>query len=269
MELWFTEKYKDLAGLTIRVSRHLHHEKTEFQTIDVFETPGFGKILTLDGLIMVTEKDEFVYHEALVHPAMVYSPQINKVLVAGGGDGGSVREILKYEDVKEVDVVEIDKRVVEVSKQFFPQLASSFESEKVKLIHQDITEFINSCEQYDVIILDTSDPVGPAEALYREEFYKRLKNCISADGAISIQSESPWWQEETIKRLTFILTKNFNFQKFYTAPVISYPGGLWLFSLVADSELQPHRKLPDELKFVTESFISSLHIPPFIEELLI
>ena len=218
---------------------------------------------------MVTEKDEFVYHEALVHPAMVHSPKINKVLVAGGGDGGSVREILKYEEVEKVDVVEIDKRVVEASKQFFPELASSFESKKVKLIHQDITDYINSCDKYDVVILDTSDPVGPAEALYKEAFYKRLKNCISAEGVISIQSESPWWQGDTIKSLTFILKKNFNFQKFYTAPVLSYPGGLWLFSLVADSELQPHRKLPDGLKFATESFVNSLDVPPFIKEFLI
>ncbi len=266
MELWFTEKYGNVAGLTIRISKHLHSEVTPFQIIDVFETPGFGRILTLDGLIMVTEKDEFVYHEALVHPAMVYAEKVDSVLVVGGGDGGSTREILKY-GVSRVDVVEIDERVIEVSREFFSNLASSFDSPLVNVINEDITKFVKNCKRkYDVIILDTSDPVGPAQGLYTEEFYNSLKDCLSNGGIIAIQSESPWWQDRTIKDLSRILKLVFGRIRYYVAPVLSYPGGLWLFSLIGGDD-KIKRDLPENLKFVDKFFVDNLHIPPFIMEL--
>ena len=265
MELWFTERYGDLAGLTIRVSRHLHHEVTPFQTIDVFETPGFGRVLTLDGLIMVTEKDEFVYHEALVHPPMIYAERIDSVLLVGGGDGGSLREIVRY-DVGKVDVVEIDRRVVEVSKKYFPDMAAFFDDPRVNLVNMDILKFVEECNvSYDVILLDTSDPVGPAKGLYSEDFYMKLKKCVADGGTLGIQSESPWWQGETIKELSAILRKVFGSVRFYIAPVLSYPGGLWLFSMIGGDK--PHRELPPGLKFVDNFFVENLHIPPFIWEL--
>ncbi len=271
MELWFTEKYNDVAGLTIRVSSHLHHSKSNFQEIDVFDSQGFGRILVLDGLIMLTERDEFIYHETLVHPAMVMADRVEKVLVVGGGDGGSTREVLKYSDVEKITVVEIDREVIEVCRKFFPSLSDSFSSEKVQIINRDITDYIKNCsEKYDVIILDTSDPVGPAKSLYTEDFYRKLNNCLDKGGTISIQSESPWWQETMVKQLSSFLKKFFPHTKYYTAPVLSYPGGLWLFSLVSEREVNGNfnRELPEELKFVDADFIKNYSLPPFIRDLL-
>ncbi len=267
MELWFTERYGDVAGLSMRVEKHLYHEVTPYQRIDVFETPGFGRVLTLDGLVMVTEKDEFVYHEALVHPAMVRAESVERVMIVGGGDGGSLREVLKYEDVKKVDVVEIDPSVIEVSRRFFPDLAASFDDERVTVIPRDVVEFVADCPgSYDVLILDTSDPVGPAKSLYSRDFYGSLKRCLRNGGVITIQSESPWWQQDVIGDLAVVLKEVFGRVHFYYAPVLSYPGGMWLFSLIG--EYDPRRQLPENLRFVDDFFAGNLWIPPFVRELV-
>ena len=167
MELWFTEKHTANVYFSIKVDRQLYSGKSEFQRIDVFESKEFGRFLTLDGYIMLTEKDEFIYHEMITHVPMCVHPSAKRVLVIGGGDGGTVRELLRYPTIEHIDLVEIDELVVEVCRKYLPQTAGGLGDERVHPHFEDGLKFIRHCEdEYDLIIVDSTDPFGPGEGLF-------------------------------------------------------------------------------------------------------
>lgn len=161
MELWYTENHTDNVKFSIRVDKHLKSAESEYQRIDIFESKEFGKILTLDGYLMVTEKDEYIYHEMITHIPMAVNPDIKNILVIGAGDGGTVRELTRYNHVENIDMVEIDEMVVEICREYLPQTASRLSDPRVHIFYQDGLRFVRSKEnEYDLIIVDSTDPFG-------------------------------------------------------------------------------------------------------------
>lgn len=172
--MWFTELHKGRAGLTLKVSRVLYSEVSDFQRIDVIETEQFGRALVLYGSIMITERDEFVYHEMISHVPMNVHPKPARVMIIGGGDGGTLREVMKHDQVEQATMVEIDRQVVEVSQRFFPQVGTAFDHPKAQVVFDDAAHFVATTEAiYDVILGDTSDPIGPARFCFSVPFIRR------------------------------------------------------------------------------------------------
>ena len=179
MQLWFSEMQTPNVKFSIRVDRQLYSGKSEFQRIDVFESPEFGRFLTLDGYMMLTEKDEFIYHEMITHVPMAVHPDVKKVLVIGGGDGGVVRELINYDTVELIDVVEMDQLLVEVCRKYLPEIAGSLNDSRVTIYNEDGLRFIRSkTDAYDLIIIDSPNPFGPGEGLFTKEFYGNCYNAL-------------------------------------------------------------------------------------------
>ena len=194
MEFWFSEMHTPHVKLSIRVDRQLYSGKSEFQRIDVFDSPEFGRFLTLDGYMMLTEKDEFIYHEMITHVPMAVHPHVEKVLVIGAGDGGVIRELVQYQDLQHIDMVEIDPLVVEVCKKYLPKTACRLEDPRLTIHYEDGLKFIRSRqEEYDLIIVDSTDPFGPGEGLFTREFYGNCYKALKEDGILINQHESPFY----------------------------------------------------------------------------
>jgi spermidine synthase len=175
MELWYTEKQTENQGLSCKITETLHTEQTEYQHLAVIDTLQWGKMLTLDGLVMTTDKDEFVYHEMITHVGLFTHPNPEHVCVIGGGDGGAIREIMKHPSVKTATLVEIDGRVVENCRKFFPYISSELDNPKVTVkIDDGIKHIAESKDKYDMIIVDSTDPIGPAVGLFAKEFYQNV-----------------------------------------------------------------------------------------------
>ncbi|MGV2787289.1 spermidine synthase, partial [Clostridium perfringens] len=173
MELWDTEKQTPTLGITAKIRETFVHEKTVFQQLDMIDTEEFGRMLVLDGMVMTTIKDEFVYHEMVAHPALNTHPNPKKVLVVGGGDGGVIREVIKHPGVEKAVLVEIDGKVIEYSKQYLPEIAGKLDDPKVEvLVNDGYMHIIENKNEYDVIMVDYTEPVGPAAPLFERGFYQ-------------------------------------------------------------------------------------------------
>ena len=228
-DIWIEEKLeiKNGRALKVRITKSLEKIKSKFQEIEVVESESFGKILLIDGVIMLTEADEFCYHEMIAHVPLCVHPKTQKVLVIGGGDGGTVREILKHDNVKEVDVCEIDEKVIEISKRHFPYLANSFNDPKVKIYCEDGNKFIKTHkDEYDIIIVDSSDPIGPAEVLFRREFYEAMYQALKDDGIVVAQAESFFYHQKIIKSLFSFIKEIYPISEYYYTLVPTYPSGV-------------------------------------------
>ena len=200
MDMWFSDEHTDNVKLSIRVEQQLFSAQSEFQRIDVLESKEFGKILVVDGDLMLTEKDEFIYHEMITHVPMAVHPHVEKVLVIGGGDGGIVRELVKYDTVNQIDVVEADPLLIEVCRKFFPQMACSLNDPRVQIFNEDGLRFVRSkSDEYDLIIIDSPNPFGPGEGLFTKEFYGNCYNALHSDGVMINQHESPFYKEEAFQ----------------------------------------------------------------------
>ncbi|MGD8535618.1 MAG: polyamine aminopropyltransferase, partial [Candidatus Aminicenantes bacterium] len=198
----------------------------------------FGRVLILDDLVQTTEKDEFFYHEMLVHPAFLVHPSARHLLVIGGGDGGALREILRY-PVESVCLVEIDPLVIEVSQEYFPWLSPCLKDRRTELVISDGKEFIQKTDRkFDVIIIDSSDPVGPSASLHEKNFFERMKKRLRKDGIIVAQAGSPFYRMDSIKKKNDFLKPLFKIVSFYMSPVPTYPGGSWAFVFLSDT-VQP------------------------------
>ncbi|HUS51133.1 MAG TPA: polyamine aminopropyltransferase [Candidatus Paceibacterota bacterium] len=228
-EIWIEEKLELKKGRTlkIRITKSLEKIKSEFQEIEVVESESFGKILLIDGVIMVTESDEFCYHEMITHVPLCVHLKAQKVLVIGGGDGGTVREILKHDNIKEIEICEIDKKVIEVSKRHFPNLGNSFDDPKVKIFCEDGNKFIRKRKnEYDLIIVDSSDPIGPAGILFRKEFYEAMYQALKDDGIVVTQAESFFYHQKIIKSLFSFIKDIYPISEYYYTLVPTYPSGM-------------------------------------------
>jgi len=276
MPYWFTERHTPTRGLTFQVEKNLYQEKSPYQILDIVETQDFGIMMLLDGIIMVTEKDEFVYHEMLSHPALFTHPNPQKVLIIGGGDGGTLRQVLRHPTIEKAVLVEIDEMVVNASKRFFPALAEAFDHPKAKVLIEDGIAYLKSkSNEFDVILIDSTDPVGPAEGLFHKEFYADCYKALKEDGILTIQSESPWITDlqPIIKRANQDLKSLFPIVMPYTAAIQTYQAGLWLFQL-ASKKYNPledinHIRYQD---FTFKYYTPELHkgcfaLPRFVKEL--
>lgn len=237
----FTEYYNAKTGLTVGIKNHLFSEKTPYQKVEVFETDTWGNMMTIDDMVMLSEKDEFVYHEMLTHVALFAHPRPGRVLIIGGGDGGSAREVLRHPSVEHVDMVEIDEAVVRASKQFLPDVGD-FDNPKLHVRIEDGISFVKKVKNpYDVIIIDGSDPVGPAVELFSESFYQNCYDILTPRGILTSQTESPWVPSyhQGIKGLFSVLDQIFEVSKMYLAYIPLYPSGMWSMAF-ASKGIHPH-----------------------------
>ena len=237
MDLWYTENHTENVKFSIRVDRQLASEQSDFQRIDIFESQEFGKILTLDGYLMVTEKDEYIYHEMITHIPMATNPDIRKVLVIGAGDGGTVRELTKYDCIEKIDMVEIDEMVVELCKKYIPQTACKLDDPRVNIHFQDGLRFVRSAKagEYDLIIVDSTDPFGVGEGLFTKEFYGNCYKALSDDGILVNQHESTFYSSyaNSMKRAHSRIKQFFPTALVYQAHIPTYPSGHWLFGFAS------------------------------------
>ena len=269
MELWYTEQHTKDVRFSIKVDKELYSEQTEFQRIDILESNEFGRFFTLDGLMMVTEKDEFIYHEMIVHVPMAVNMKIKKVLVIGAGDGGTIRELTKYKSIEKIDMVEIDKRVVEVCKEYLPQTACKLDDDRVNIYYQDGLKFVRGKEnEYDLIIVDSTDPFGPGEGLFTKEFYGNCYKALTEEGILVNQHESPYYAEyaKSMKDAHEKIQGIFKVHKVYQAHIPTYPSGHWLFGF-ASKKYDPIKDLKadawNELRLETNYYNTELHVGCF------
>ena len=236
MELWFTERHTPNVNFSIKVDRQIYSGRSEFQRIDVFESDEFGRFLTLDGYMMLTEKDEFIYHEMITHAPMAVHPDVRDVLVIGAGDGGVVRELARYDGIRHIDLVEIDELVVEVCKKYLPKTACRLDDPRVTAHYEDGVRFVRSCEdRYDLIIVDSTDPFGPGEGLFTKEFYGSCYKALRADGIMVNQHESPFYKEDAaaMQQAHRCIAQSFPVCRVYQAHIPTYPSGHWLFGFAS------------------------------------
>jgi spermidine synthase len=273
MELWYTEKQTENQGLSCKITETLHTEQTEYQHLAVIDTLQWGKMLTLDGLVMTTDKDEFVYHEMITHVGLFTHPNPEHVCVIGGGDGGAIREIVKHPSVKTATLVEIDGRVVENCRKFFPYISSELDNPKVTVkIDDGIKHIAESKDKYDMIIVDSTDPIGPAVVLFAKEFYQNVFAALRQDGLFVAQTESPFFHPDLIRDTFKTVSGIFPVTKLYLASIPTYPSGLWSFT-IGSKRHDPARVEPREVPFQTRYYTPALHkgafaLPKFVEELV-
>lgn len=278
MDLWFSEPHTPDVKMSIRIDRQLHSEQSEFQRIDIFESKEFGRFLTLDGLMMLTEKDEFIYHEMITHVAMASNPEIKNVLVIGAGDGGTVRELARYDTIEHIDMVEIDERVVEVSKEFLQQTACRLDDPRVNIVYDDGLRFVRRKENcYDLIIVDSTDPFGPGEGLFTSEFYGNCFNALTEKGILVNQHESPYYADDAkaMQRAHKRIKEFFDVCRVYQAHIPTYPSGHWLFGFASKAidPLTADIEKWNSLGLKTRYYNTDLHrgcfaIPNYVKELL-
>ncbi|MCR5030255.1 MAG: polyamine aminopropyltransferase [Selenomonadaceae bacterium] len=279
MELWFTEPHTKNVRFSMKVDRQIYSGKSEFQRIDIFDSLEFGRVLVLDGYTMLTEKDEFMYHEMIVHVPLCAHPNARKALVIGGGDGGSVRELVRYKDLDHIDLVEIDEEVVDACRKYLPQTAGKLDDPRVRIHYEDGLKFIRHHEdEYDVIIVDSTDPFGPGEGLFTREFYGNCFRALKEDGIMVNQHESPFYQEtaHAMQRAHKRIVNSFPLARVYQVHIPTYPSGHWLFGF-ASKKYHPVKGVDwarwESLGIKTRYYNTKLHaasfaLPTYVEDIL-
>ena len=269
-ELWFNEYHTDDVCFSFRVTEQVFTGRSEFQQVEIFDTPEFGRVLVLDGIIMCTEKDEFIYHDMIVHVPLAVHPAVQNVLLIGGGDGGALRELCRYDTIESIEMVEIDAMVVEASKEYLPTIAVSFDDPRVHLMIADGLRYVRRKEQaYDLIIVDSTDPFGPGESLFTKEFYGDCYKALKDNGILVNQHESPFYgQEAREARLTHRRMKSvFEVSRVYQAHIPTYPSGHWLFGF-SSKGLDPIRDFKPEAwnarGLSTEYYNTDVHAGAFM-----
>jgi len=277
MDFWFTETVNDTVGNTIKIKERIFSGHSDFQKIEIVDAYHYGRTLILGGSVMLTEKDEFTYHEMISHIPLFTHPHPEHVLVIGGGDGGTIREVMKHPTVTRAKLVEIDPLVIEKSKQFLPFVSCEMENPRVEVIIQDGIQYIKPHQGiFDVILIDSTDPVGPAVGLYQEEFFKNVYKALKDDGIVVAQSESPFFDRRIVRELYALLKPLFPIRKMYLAPVPSYPSGLWSFVFcskkydpILDNRCEDLRRLNFNMRYYNEAIHqAAFAIPNFIQELI-
>ena len=280
MELWYTEEWTANVRLSIKATRHLYSQKSAFQQVDILESKEFGKFLTLDGLMMANEKDEFIYHDCIVHPAMATNPAIKKVLVIGAGDGGTVRELTRYPGIEKIDMVEIDELVVRSCQEFLPITAEKLDDPRVNLYFEDGVAFAKNSEDghYDLVIVDSTDPIGPGEGLFSVNFYNDCYRILSENGILVNQHESPYFERDAreMKRAHSKIKQLFPISRVYQAHIPTYPSGHWLFGFASkqldplkDANFEEWAKLGLKTKYYnTDLHLGAFALPTYVKEML-
>ena len=278
-EVWFSDFQTDNVKLSIRLDRQLFSADSEFQRIDVFQSPAFGRFVALDGDVIFSEADEFIYNEMVTHVPMAVHPHVKKVLIIGGGDGGVAREFTAYPEIEEIDVVEPDEQFVEVCKEYFPEAAKGFEDSRVQVFYQDGLRFLRGrSDEYDIIINDATDPFGHTEGLFTKEFYGSCFKALRADGIMVYQHGSPFFDEDesAFRSMHSKVYRSFPISRVYQAHIPTCPSGYWMFGFASKKyhpidDFDPVRWNARGLK--TEYYTTNLHLgafmlPKYVEDIL-
>jgi spermidine synthase len=278
MEFWFTELHTPSFHIRVKVKETLEVRRTTYQDLAVLDTVDFGRMLVLDGIIQTTEADEFIYHEMISHVPLFSHPKPERVLVVGAGDGGVVREVLRHKSVQRVDHVEIDEAVTAAARRWLPSISCALDDPRVKQTFTDGVEFVRLAARekggsYDVIIVDSTDPVGPAVGLFGPVFYSNCRKALRPGGLLNVQSESPWFTRQAMLRSYHGVRRAFPLAKLYTAHIPTYSTYTWSFMLGSDSVDPEKAGVPDPLPFETKYYTPRIHratfvLPAFLERLL-
>lgn len=272
--MWAHEIHHEIGSTGFRLKRVLFSGVSPYQKVDIIETEGHGKMLFNDGAVMVSERDEFIYHDMMVHVPLFVHPQPERVLVIGGGDGGTVREVLRHKNIKKCVLVEIDPFVLSSCKEFIPQTAQALCDERVEVICGDGVNYVAQTKNtFDVVLVDSTDPVGPAQPLFGDEFYRNIKKIIGEKGVVISQAESPFYDLEVQKKLLSILKNHFEKVHIYNFTNMTYPGGLWSFSFASSSlcpikNFSKNRVINSNLSFNwynSEIHTASFSLPEFMK----
>lgn len=264
-------------SVKFKVNRTLHEVETPFQTLKVVESESLGKVMILDGCVMTSDKDEFVYHEMITHVPLAHHNSPESVLVIGGGDGGTVRELLKYRCIKSIILCEIDACVIDASRRFFPQLSEGFDNPRVEMVIGDGIEYIKKFAGYfDLVIVDSTDPQGPGEPLFTKQFYSSVERALKPCGIMVAQSESPWAEKELLLRIYNNISAGLAFAAPYVGPVPTYPFGLWSWTLgskreisLKDLGLNRFAQIQDTMSYLTlPNLKNCFELPVFYERKL-
>ena len=278
-EIWFSDVQTDNVKLNIRLDKQLFSAISEYQRIDVFQSPAFGRFVALDGDVIFSEADEFIYNEMVTHVPMAVHPHVKKVLIIGGGDGGVAREYTAYPEIEEIDVVEPDEQFVEVCKEYFPEAAKGFEDSRVQVFYQDGLRFLRGrSDEYDIIINDATDPFGHTEGLFTKEFYGSCYKALRADGIMVYQHGSPFFDEDesAFRSMHNKVYRSFPISRVYQAHIPTCTSGYWMFGFASKKyhpieDFDPVRWNARGLK--TEYYTTNLHIgafmlPKYVEDIL-
>ena len=279
MQMWFSECHTVNVKLDVRIEEQLFSGKSEYQKIDVFKSYEFGKMAALDGEIVFSDADEFIYDEMVTHVPMAVHPNAKKILIIGGGDGGVAKELIKYPFVEKIDVVETDKMFVDVCRKFFPEVACGLEDPRISMYYDDGLRFLRGKnDEYDLIINDSTDPLGHTEGLFTKEFYGNCYKALKEDGIMVNQHESPFYAEdaEACKRAHKRIVESFPISRVYQAHIPTYPSGHWLFGF-ASKKYHPLKDL-DETRwnlrgldcryYTTTLHKGAFYLPAYVEEML-
>ncbi len=274
LELWVTEKQTDNLGLSLKVKKTLHQEQTDFQHLALVETEQYGRMLLLDGMVQTTIADEFVYHEMISHIALTTHPEPKKVAVIGGGDGGAIREVLKHPSVVEATLVEIDGRVIDTAKEYLPEISQGLSDPRVRIKVADGIAHIGETEDYyDVILIDSTEPVGAAFGLFSEAFYANVFRALTKDGIMVAQTESPFVNQDIIEKSFVGISGSFPITELYLASIPTYPSGLWSFTLGSKTHHPLHADLQRAAELSTRYYNAQIHqgafqLPTFVRDIV-
>ncbi len=266
IEQWFSENQNEDIKLSVRIKSHVFTKESKYQRIDIFDTDALGRILILDGCFMVTYKDEFMYQEMLAHPPLMAHRDPRSVLIIGGGDGGIAREVLKH-DVEKVDLVEIDEDVIQAAREYLPEMSSSFSDKRLTIYNQDAFDFVDGKRKYDVILVDSTDPVGFAASLFSDVFYMKAKETLNGGGIISTQSGSPFMNPGYLTKAFKGMKQYFSELRPYVSFMPTYPSGMWSYVMASNSPLEMKSEFVG--RYINgDVFKGSQMLPQFVRELL-
>ncbi len=245
---WFTEIYTEHgSAFSLKIREKIHQEQTPYQLLEIYDTEAFGKLMTLDGLVMLCGLDNFIYHEMMTHTALFTHPDPKRVAIVGGGDCGCLKEVLKHPEVESAELIELDERVTRISEKFFPELCESNNDPRAHFNFGDGIKHIHDAEDatYDVIIIDSTDPVGPALGLFSKGFYTDCRRALATDGVLIVQSESPLFHMKIIASVRHNM-KDAGFVHVVTLdfPQCSYPSGWWSATLASKSQSPANFRVP-------------------------
>ncbi|WP_300428056.1 polyamine aminopropyltransferase [Thalassolituus sp.] len=265
------ERLYDDYAQSFTVSDLLFEVKTEHQHLEIFETPFLGRVMLLDGVVQTTEKDEFIYHEMMVHVPLFAHPNPERVLIIGGGDGGILREVLRHKNVKHVTQVEIDGSVIDMCKEYFPKHSDgAYDNPRANIVIADGKDFVANCtDKFDVIISDSTDPIGPGEVLFTSDFYADEKKCLNEGGIMVAQNGVPFMQGDEVTNTYQRLSKLYNEASFYVAPVPTYAGGFMSLAWATDNEALRKQSVADiqarydAAGFATRYYNPEVHVASF------
>lgn len=264
----FTETLYDAYGQEFRIDEMLYEVKTDHQHLIIFHNAAFGRVLVLDGVVQTTEKDEFIYHEMLTHVPVLAHGQTKRVLIVGGGDGGMLREVIRHRQIEHVTQVEIDRQVIDMCCTYLPNHSrGAFNDPRVQIVIDDGLNFVQTTEtKFDVIISDSTDPIGPGEALFKENFYTQCKRCLNPGGILVTQNGVPFMQLVEIKTTSRRLSRVFDDWHFYTAAVPTYVGGIMAFAWATDNRALRHTDIETLKKRYKTSGIQTRYYTPEVHQ---